>query len=360
MANKERLTQTLIDLIRIDSPTGEEDNIDSEVSRRLTNLGFTVKHDSFNNVIATLPGVGDPVLLSAHLDTVEPGRGIIPIIEGDLLKSDGTTILGGDCKAGLTIILEALESVIQAGLQHLPVEVVFTRAEEGGLVGVHNLDFGLVTATRAVVMDGEGTIDRLTLSAPSQNIVSINIQGRASHAGLEPENGLSALVLAGQVLTRLPLGRIDEETTSNIGRAEGGLKRNIIPESAYLDGEIRSRNNNKLEEISQTFLNTCKEVETEFTGSKISVEIRNSYKAYDINPDDSAVKMVSSALDKLGLVPEYAKSGGGSDANVFNETGITAIPLGIGVQSFHTKIETAILSEVWKGAQVCEHIITGN
>ena len=360
MANKERLIQTLIDLIRIDSPTGEEDNIDSAVSSRLTNLGFTVKHDSFKNVIATLPGVGEPILLSAHLDTVEPGRGINPIREGDLLKSDGTTILGGDCKAGLTIILEAIESVVRSDIQHLPVEVVFTRAEEGGLVGVHNLDFNLLTATRGVVMDGEGTIDRVTLSAPSQNIVSINIQGRASHAGLEPEKGLSALVIAAQVLTRLPLGRIDEETTSNIGRAEGGLKRNIIPESAFLDGEIRSRNNNNLEEISQRFRYVCNQVESEYHGSQIALEIRNSYKAYDINPADSTVRTISSAIDKVGLIPQYCKSGGGSDANVFNETGITAIPLGIGVRSFHTKIETAVLSEVWKGAQVCEQIITGD
>ena len=360
MANKERLIQTLIDLIRIDSPTGEEDNIDSAVSSRLTNLGFTVKHDSFKNVIATLPGVGEPILLSAHLDTVEPGRGSNPIREGDLLKSDGTTILGGDCKAGLTIILEAIESVVRSDIQHLPVEVVFTRAEEGGLVGVHNLNFNLLTATRGVVMDGEGTIDRVTLSAPSQNIVSINIQGRASHAGLEPEKGLSALVIAAQVLTRLPLGRIDEETTSNIGRAEGGLKRNIIPESAFLDGEIRSRNNNNLEEISQRFRDVCKQVESEYHGSQIALEIRNSYKAYDINPADSTVRTISSAIDKVGLIPQYCKSGGGSDANVFNETGITAIPLGIGVRSFHTKIETAVLSEVWKGAQVCEQIITGD
>ena len=167
-------------------------------------------------------------------------------------------------------------------------------------------------------------------------------------------------MIAGQVLTRLPLGRIDEETTSNIGRAEGGLKRNIIPETAYLDGEIRSRNNNKLEEISQIFRDVCKQVESEFPESQISLEIRNSYKAYDINPADSAVRTISCALDKVGLVPQYGKSGGGSDANVFNETGITAVPLGIGVQSFHTKIETAVLSEVWKGAQVCEQIITGD
>ena len=157
----------------------------------------------------------------------------------------------------------------------------FSRSARSAAASVS--DCSLLTATRGVVMDGEGTIDRVTLSAPSQNIVSINIQGRESHAGLEPEKGLSALVIAGQVLTRLPLGRIDEETTSNIGRAEGGLKRNIIPETAYLDGEIRSRNNNKLEEISKIFRDVCKQVESEFPQSQISLEIRNSYKIHRIS-----------------------------------------------------------------------------
>ena len=175
MANQDRLTQTLMDLIRIDSPTGEEDAIDREVSGRLERLGFKVYHDAFKNIIAKLPGEGDAVLLSAHLDTVDPSRGINPILDGDTLRSDGTTILGGDCKAGITIVLEALTSVVESGVRHRPVEVAFTRAEEGGLVGVHNLDFGQISAKQGVVFDGEGSVSRVTVADPSQNVVTANI-----------------------------------------------------------------------------------------------------------------------------------------------------------------------------------------
>ncbi|MFB3119340.1 MAG: M28 family peptidase, partial [Stenotrophomonas maltophilia] len=150
MSDRERLTKTLMDLIRIDSPTGEEDAVDREVSARLQALDFQVYHDSFQNIIAKLDGQGEPVILSAHLDTVEPGRGIRPVLEGDILRSDGTTILGGDCKAGITIVMEALTAVVESGASHLPVEVMFTRAEEGGLVGVHNLEFSRLSATRGV------------------------------------------------------------------------------------------------------------------------------------------------------------------------------------------------------------------
>ena len=209
MANRDRLIKLLKDLIRIDSPSGEEDAMDREISGRLLELGLKVHHDSFNNVIAKLPGSGEPVLLSAHLDTVEPGRGIQPKLDGDVLRSDGSTILGGDCKAGVSIIMEALTAVVESGAPHLPVEAVFTRHEEGGLVGAHHLDFGLLTAKGGVVLDGEGPASRASLAAPSQNVVTGNITGRAAHAGLEPENGISAIIIAAEILTRLPLGRID-------------------------------------------------------------------------------------------------------------------------------------------------------
>ncbi len=209
MANRERLTKTLIDLICIDSPTGEEDAIDREDSSRLESLGLQVQHDTFGNLIGKLAGEGVPVLLSAHMDTVEPGRGIQPQLDGDTLRSDGTTILGGDCKAGISIVLEALTSVVESGDGRRPVEVAFTRAEEGGLVGVHHLDLSLLSAKQGLVLDGEVPVSRITVAAPSQNVVTAHIHGRAAYGGVEPETGISAIIIAAEVLTRLPLGRID-------------------------------------------------------------------------------------------------------------------------------------------------------
>jgi tripeptide aminopeptidase len=357
LANSERLVSTLMDLIRIDSPTGEEDAVDWEVTTRLQGLGFKVYHDSFNNVIAKLPGTGEPVLLSAHLDTVEPGRGIRPVRDGDVLRSDGRTILGGDCKAGVSIILEALTSVIELGAKHLPIEVAFSRAEEGGLVGVHHLDFSQLSAKRGVVFDGEGEVNRITIAAPSQNVVTARIRGRAAHAGVEPEKGLSAIIIAAHVLTRLPLGRIDAETTANIGRIEGGLRRNIIPEETFLDGEIRSRDNRKLEHYSQQFHRLCAEVGAQFPEARISLDIRNTYQAYRVDGSHPTVAMIGRALASLGLEPRLEASGGGSDANVFFENGIGALPVGIGVRSFHTTQETAVISEVLQGAEMCQRLI---
>ena len=359
MANRERLVKTLMDLVRIDSPTGEEDAMDQEVTSRLEALGLRVRHDTFNNVIAKLDGTGEPVMLSAHLDTVEPGRGIKPVLDGDVLRSDGSTILGGDCKAGVAIVLEALTSVLESGASHLPVEVVFSRAEEGGLVGVHHLDFSQVTARRGVVFDGEGQVNRVTVAAPSQNVVQARILGRAAHAGVEPEKGISAVVIAAHILTRLPLGRIDAETTANIGRIEGGLKRNIIPETAFLDGEIRSRDQAKLEQCTAEFRSVFDQVAAQHPGAEISLDVRNSYQSYNVGESHPTVAMISRALAAAGLEPRLEGSGGGSDANVFFEHGIVALPVGIGVRGFHTREETALIPEVLQGAEVCQRIICG-
>ena len=359
MADQERLVKTLMELIRIDSPSGEEDAMDAEVSSRLESLGLKVSHDSFNNVIAQLAGDGPPVMLSAHLDTVEPGRGIKPMIDGGVVRSDGTTIRGGDCKAGVAIVLEALAAATESSDANRAIEVVFTRHEEGGLVGAHHLDFSMVSAKEGIVFDGEGPPNRIILSAPSQNVVTAQITGRAAHAGLEPEKGISALLIAAEILGRLPLGRIDEETTANIGRLEGGLKRNIIPEQAFLDGEFRSRNNEKLADVERKFRGVFDEVASRYPEAKIDLDIVNSYQAYNIDAKSEAVAMIGRALAGMGLEPVLETTGGGSDANVFIEKGITAIPVGIGVRDFHTTWETAVISEVLLGAQMCEAVIKG-
>ena len=362
MADQERLVKTLMELIRIDSPSGEEDAMDAEVSSRLESLGLTVSHDSYNNVIAKLPGEGAPVMLSAHLDTVEPGRGIKPMVDGGVLRSDGSTILGGDCKAGVAIVLEGLAAAMESNngdRANRAIEVVFTRHEEGGLVGAHHLDFGMIAAKEGIVFDGEGPPNRIILSAPSQIVVTAEITGRAAHAGLEPEKGISALLIAADILGRLPLGRIDDETTANIGWLEGGLKRNIIPERASLDGEFRSRSNEKLADVERKFRGVFEEVASRYPEAKIDLDIVNTYQAYNVDAKSQAVTVIGQALAGMGLEPVLESTGGGSDANVFIEKGITAIPVGIGVRDFHTTWETAVIAEVLQGAQMCEGVIRG-
>ncbi len=360
MADQERLVKTLMELIQIDSPSGEEDAMDAEVSSRLESMGLEVSHDSFNNVIARLSGEGVPIMLSAHLDTVEPGRGIEPLVDGGVLRSDGSTILGGDCKAGVAIVLEGLIAAMESNSGNRAIEVVFTRHEEGGLVGAHHLDFSMVAAKEGVVFDGEGPPNRIILSAPSQNVVTAQITGRAAHAGLEPEKGISALLIAADILSRLPLGRIDEETTANIGRLEGGLKRNIIPEQAFLDGEFRSRSNEKLADVERKFRGVFEEVASRYPEAKIDLDIVNTYQAYNIDAKNEAVAVIGRALSGMGLEPILGSTGGGSDANVFIEKGIAAIPVGIGVRDFHTTWETAVIAEVLQGAQMCEAIVRGS
>ena len=358
MANKSRLIKTFIELVQIDSPTGEEDAMDQEVSNRLEALGFSVYHDSFKNVIASLPGIGEPIVLSAHLDTVEPGRGIKPILDGDTLRSDGTTILGGDCKSGVTIVLEALTSAIEANLDHVPIEVAFSRAEEGGLVGARNMEMSRLTAKRGRVFDAEGNANRITIGAPYQNVVKAHINGRASHAGIEPEKGVSAILIAAEILTQLPLGRIDFETTANIGVVNGGIKRNIIPDYTFLDGELRSLDQAKFEYYTDQFRDVFTQVLESHEGCSIDLYIENTYAGYVVDCENETAQMIASAITEIGLTPQFEYTGGGSDANIFFKNGITALPIGIGVTGFHTTSEMADIEQVLLAAEVCERVIT--
>ena len=356
MINRERLVKTFTDLVQIDSPSGEEEAMAADLTQRLEGFGLTVKRDAYGNVIAS-DGRPDPILLSAHMDTVEPGRGIKPSVDGDRIVSDGTTILGGDCKCGVAAILEALESVHEDGVPRSAIEVAFTREEEIGLVGARNLDFSMLTAKEAIVFDGEGSAAQITSSSPTYIGFDIEVTGRAAHAGVEPEKGLSAIRIAAELITRLPQGRLDEETTFNIGNIEGGTVRNAVPETTIIHGEFRSRNIETLDNIRVQITEALDEVREMFPEAELDDHLHTEFETYTLTDDDPATERVVEALGRLGLDPIFSPSGGGTDGNVFRLRGMSAVVVGMADHGMHTVREYVVIPELVDTAHLCEALL---
>ena len=356
MIDRERLVKTFCDLVRIDSPSGEEDAAAIDLMERLRTLGFSPVRDDYGNVIAG-DGGPDPLLLSAHLDTVEPGRGIKPIVNADRIVSDGTTILGGDCKAGVAAILEALTSIREDGTAHRPIEVAFTREEEIGLVGARNLDFSKIAAREAVVFDGEGPPSQITSASPTYIGFDIEITGRAAHAGVEPEKGLSAIEIAAAIISKLPQGRLDQESTFNIGTIEGGTVRNAVPESTTVRGEFRSRNLETLDSIRLQLSEAISEVREAFPEATVEDHLHTEFETYTLTDDDPATGLVTAALRSLGLEPSMRPSGGGTDGNIFRRRGISAVVVGMADHDMHTVRESVTIPDLVDAAHLCETLL---
>ena len=356
MIKRDRLVQTFCDIAKIDSPSGEEEDMAKDLTARLESLGFTTMRDDYGNLVAT-DGRPNPILLSAHLDTVEPGRGIKPSVEGDKIVSDGTTILGGDCKAGVSAILEALESIKEDGVEFHPVELAFTREEEIGLVGARNLDFSLITAKEAIVFDGEGPVSQITASSPTYIGFDIEITGRAAHAGVEPEKGLSSIRIASEIIIRLPQGRLDETTTVNVGTIEGGTVRNAVPESTTVRGEFRSTNLENLDELRVQITDAINEVERLFPEATIDNDFHVEFETYTLTDDDPATMRVKETLRGLGLDPIMKSSGGGTDGNVFRLNGISSVVVGMADHGMHTVREYVTIPELVDAAHLCEALL---
>ena len=356
MIDRDRLVKTFCDLARIDSPSGEEEAMAIELVGRLEALGLGVQRDSYGNVIAN-DGRSGPIILSAHMDTVEPGRGITPSIEAERIVSDGSTILGGDCKAGVAAILEALESLREDGTPHAPVEVAFTREEEIGLVGARNLDFSMLSGKEAVVFDGEGPPSQITSASPTYVGFDIEITGRAAHAGVEPEKGLSAIRIASEIITRFPQGRLDDETTFNVGTIEGGSVRNTVPESTTVRGEFRSRNLESLDGVRLQLLEAVSQVRRLFPEAEIVEHLHTEFETYTLTEDDPATRRVTAALRELGLTPAMHPSGGGTDGNVFRLNGISAVVVGMADHNMHTVREYVTIPDLVDAAHLCETLL---
>jgi tripeptide aminopeptidase len=351
MIDETRLLETFLDLVRIDSPSGEEEAISEELAKRLRKLGLTVERDAIHNIVARLPGDGPPLMLAAHMDTVTPGRGIKPTVRDGVVYSDGSTVLGADDKSGVAVILEVLKTITERGLPHPPLEVVITVQEETGLVGAQALDKSRLQAQMGVSFDTGPSPGTIVVAAPSHNHIAAVVQGKAAHAGTKPEQGVNAILVAAQALVDMPLGRIDGETTANIGQIEGGRARNIVPDRVELLGEARSHQLDKLEAQTAKMI-TALEDAAEQHGATVQVEVSRVYNGYRLSEADVVVDRLIHACRATGVEPNLVPSGGGSDANIFNAQGMQVANLSTGMAGEHSTEEHVAVADMVTCAEI--------
>jgi len=367
MINKERLIETFMEYVKIDSETKNEKAISERIAKDLKGLGFNVYVDNAgekaasngNNVYCFLEGTKDlePILFSAHMDTVTPGIGIEPYIDGEYIKSKGETILGGDDKSGVVAIIEALRVIKENNLPHGPIEVVFSICEEGGLLGAKYVEMDKFKSKQAVILDSGDGPNKIVIKAPGQNNIHAKVFGKPSHAGGNPENGISAIMVLAEAVINMKLLRIDEETTANIGTFKAVGVTNIVSPFAEFIAEARSRSSEKLKQQTDHMIE-CLENAAKKYGAKLECEVTKKYSSYKLDPNDELVEMAAKICEDMGMKVEKVASGGGSDANVYNNNGIKAINLGTGMDFAHTTDERLCIKDFVAVTKVVLEIMT--
>jgi tripeptide aminopeptidase len=378
MINQERIKNLLLELVQIDSHSRKERNVAERIKKYCEEMGAEVEIDdagekvggNSGNVIArfrgTIPGA-EPIMMSAHMDTVVPGEGVKPIIDGDIIRTDGTTVLGGDDKSGCAVILETIRCLKEQNIAHTDIEAVFSICEEVGLLGAKHLDVSRIKSRYGIVFDSDDP-GFLFTRGPSSNHLEIKVHGLESHAGVAPEEGISAIRVAAEAINAMKLGRIDEETTANIGVIHGGAATNIIPNLVTLWGEARSLNEEKLEaqcnHMVQCFKDAAAKYEVTVEGktTKASVEasVDRDYSSMDVPDSSHVVQLVLEAASRMGLKVQTMASGGGCDANIFNRKGIECANLGTGMRAIHTVNEWLDVKDMYASAEMTLEILKLN
>lgn len=368
MINTERLVNTFLELVKINSPSFQEGKLAAYLFGKLQILGFDVYFDEtgskIGGEIGNLIGIkkgnrkGEPLLFSAHMDTVQPTIGIKTIIQNGIIKTDGTTILGADDKAGIATFLEAIQCLVEKNIPHPDLEVIFSVAEEIGLLGAKNLNYDKLKSKLAFVLDSGGPVGIIVIQTPTQMDLDIEVIGKTAHAGVNPEDGINAIYIASKALAQLSIGRIDEETTNNLGVIKGGKGTNIVPDEVEIHCELRSMNINKLEQqlelIKAAFEKTVNQL-----GGNYCLTTETGFVGFNLSKENPAVLMASKALENCGLTPVFIARGGGSDANVFNLNGLDAVNLGVGISCDHTNEEHISIDNLIKCTAMILRLITG-
>ena len=339
-----------LELAAIPSPSGEEAPVAERIAAFLRDLGLNVEDDEAGNLFARLDpsemNGGAPLFLCAHMDTVPLTAGVEPVVHEDgYVRNAAGTILGADNKAAVAVMLEAARLVLAERRPHAGLELLFTVREETGLLGAFAFDHTRLHAQRGFVYDSSGPIGNVVRSSPWGRTIDVVFKGRAAHAGLAPEEGRSAIVAAARAIADLRLGRIDEETTANVGRISGGTARNVIPERCELAVEARSRDQAKLADLVQelvdgfSFAASVSECEVETT-------ISETYPGYRFGPEEPLFQLACQAIERTGLSAQAVDTGGGADANVFNARGLTCINLANGMTDVHTPDERIAVADL--------------
>ncbi len=350
-----------ITLAKINSPSKKEGNLAKYLKNRLRELGAEVSEDNSSvltgsdtgNIIATYPGnLAKPtILLAAHMDTIIDTEGMIPQEKDGIIYSDGKTVLGADDKAGIAVILGVMDILKHQSVEfnHGPVEVLFTVQEEVGLIGAKYLDFPL-KSEYGYVLDSDGPVGALINSSPYHIILDLIVEGKAAHAGVAPETGINAIVVASKAIAAIESGRIDEETTSNFGIITGGKGRNIVPDRVEIKAEVRSRDKEKLERETQKIVRKFEEVTTQHRAG-FSYHKELAYEALKLSPGHPAITGAYKAGEKLGIDVSLHATGGGMDSNILSTKGVPCVTLSVGYANAHTNEEYVKIDEMERAVQ---------
>jgi len=365
LIQRERLAETFTDLCEISSPSLKERNIADHLQQVFADLGAdaiieddsaTATGSESGNLIVRFDGTlpeTEGVFFSCHMDTVQPGDGVEVVRNGDLFTSRGATILGGDDKSGIAAIIEVMTILGENNLDHGPIEIVITTCEEIGLLGAKHLEHRLLKAKYGYALDSSG-IDKVIIGAPAANKFRIEITGAAAHAGLNPEDGISAIQVAAQAINAIQLGRLDEDSTANLGIIQGGVATNIVPEQVIIEAEVRSHSPEKLDrytaEIKAVFEQTVAAWRNSSTRNtlrpRVQIKVAPEYPAMRLAMDSPVVRRIESAGKQAGRVLDFIVAGGGSDANIFNGFGLPTAIVATGMDKVHTTDEQLDLNDL--------------
>lgn len=377
MINTPRMADHFLRLIQIDSLSRKEREVALVLKSELQALGGEVSFDdagekvggNIGNLICRIPGLSSspPLLLSAHMDTVVPGEGIKPSVDGDIIRTDGTTILGGDDKSGIAAIIEAIRVLKENNLPHGEIEIAFTICEEVGLLGAKHLDISRLRSRSGLVLDCTGS-GYLFTHSPSSDRMEFTIHGVEAHAGVCPERGISAIQIAAQAIASMRIGRIDHESTANIGTIEGGMATNIVPNRVTVKGETRSHSEEKLREMTghlrNCFMEAASHHSVQIDGKRMQAKVNEKvWRDYDrmaVPPDAEIVRLVQEAGKKLNFGIVTQSTGGGCDANIFNKKGLTVANLPSGMHDIHTLKEWVSIPEMSQAAEIVLQVLLLN